>query len=113
MRILTKKSIMSCLGQYVGLGWLGLVPKPCHNTIMLVPINIAPWLWGWPNKFLNRMDGANAEVFVLGPYTGGEFSTGIDTDAQLKRLPPDYSGGIWTNEVALVASKIHQKARRD
>ena len=36
---------------------------------------------------------------MLGPYRGGEFSTGIDTPEQFARLPQNYSGGIWTNEI--------------
>jgi glycerophosphoryl diester phosphodiesterase len=40
---------------------------------------------------------------VLGPYRGGEFSTGIDTPEQFGRLPQNYSGGIWTNEIEAIA----------
>jgi glycerophosphoryl diester phosphodiesterase len=29
-------------------------------------------------------------VFVLGPYSGGEFSTGIDTPELFQRLPSNY-----------------------
>jgi glycerophosphoryl diester phosphodiesterase len=42
-------------------------------------------------------------VFVLGPYSGGEFSTGIDTPDLFARLPANYSGGIWTNEIEAMA----------
>jgi glycerophosphoryl diester phosphodiesterase len=80
-----------------------LVPQACKNAMVLVPINVAPFLWGWPDRFLNRMAAANGEVFVLGPYRGGEFSTGIDTPEQLARLPEGYSGGIWTNEIETIA----------
>jgi glycerophosphoryl diester phosphodiesterase len=73
---------------------------------VLVPINIAPWLWGWPDRFLERMGQANSEVFALGPYGGGEFSTGVDTREDLARLPANYSGGVWTNEVELVAGAL-------
>ncbi|MBB2795869.1 UNVERIFIED_ORG: hypothetical protein GGD58_004770 [Rhizobium pisi] len=69
---------------------------------MLVPINIAPWLWGWPDRFLKRLQDAGTEIFVLGPYRGGEFSTGIDDPAQLARLPPNYAAGIWTNEIETI-----------
>ena len=76
--------------------------------MMLVPINIAPWLWGWPDRFLNRMEDAGTEVFVLGPYRGGEFSTGIDTPEQLALLPHNYSGGIWTNEIEAIAPLVRK-----
>jgi hypothetical protein len=58
---------------------------------------------GLADRFLNRMNAANSEVFVLGPYSGGEFSTGIDTPEQFARLPQNYSGGIWTNEIEAIA----------
>jgi glycerophosphoryl diester phosphodiesterase len=49
------------------------------------------------------MARANSAVFVLGPYSGGEFSTGIDTPELFQQLPSNYSGGIWTNEIAAIA----------
>ena len=58
---------------------------------------------GWPDRFLNRMKAANSEVFVLGPYRGGEISTGIDTPEHFARLPQNYSGGIWTKEIEAIA----------
>ena len=69
-----------------------------------MPINLAPWLWGWPGRFLDRMESIGTEVFVIGPYHGGDFSTGIDTDEDLERLPDGYSGGIMTNELEQIGS---------
>jgi glycerophosphoryl diester phosphodiesterase len=89
--------------RYFGYGWTGLVPAACRSALVLVPINVAPWLWGWPDRFLNRMTDANSGVFVLGPYSGGEFSTGIDTPELFARLPQGYSGSIWTNEIETIA----------
>jgi glycerophosphoryl diester phosphodiesterase len=65
-------------------------------------------MWGWPDRFLNRMKAANSEVFVLGPYRGGGFSSGIDTSEQFARLPQSYSGGIWTNEIEAIAPLIRK-----
>jgi glycerophosphoryl diester phosphodiesterase len=73
---------------------------------VLVPINIGPWLWGWPNRFLDRMDTVGSSVFVLGPYRSGEFSAGIDTPNDLKRLPAGFSGGIWTNEIEAISKAL-------
>ncbi|MDF0520327.1 glycerophosphodiester phosphodiesterase family protein [Bradyrhizobium yuanmingense] len=103
VRTISRKSIKSCLARYIGFGWTGLVPEACRNAIVLVPINVAPWLWGWPDRFLARMNAVNSAVFALGPYSGGEFSTGIDTPELLARLPQSYSGGIWTNEIEAIA----------
>ncbi|MDA9549647.1 MULTISPECIES: glycerophosphodiester phosphodiesterase family protein [unclassified Bradyrhizobium] len=103
VRTISRKSIKSCLARYIGYGWTGLVPAACRNAMVLVPINVAPWLWGWPDRFLARMNAVNSAVFALGPYSGGEFSTGIDTPELLARLPQSYSGGIWTNEIEAIA----------
>ena len=103
VRTISRSTIKSCLLRYIGYGWSGVVPNACTNAMVMLPINVAPWLWGWPDRFLNRMNAANSEVFALGPYSGGEFSTGIDTPEQFARLPPSYSGGIWTNEIEAIA----------
>ena len=103
IRTISRASIKSCLLRYIGYGWTGVVPQACSNALMLVPINVAPWLWGWPDRFLNRMKAADSVVLALGPYSGGEFSTGIDTPDLFARLPADYSGGIWTNEIEDIA----------
>ncbi|PDT89123.1 glycerophosphodiester phosphodiesterase [Bradyrhizobium sp. Y36] len=110
VRTISRAAIRSCLIRYIGYGWTGLTPSACNNAMVLVPINVAPWLWGWPDRFLNRMTGANSAVFVLGPYSGGEFSTGIDTPDAFARLPQGYSGGIWTNEIEAIA-KIAGKGK--
>ncbi|RTE91426.1 glycerophosphodiester phosphodiesterase family protein [Bradyrhizobium sp. LVM 105] len=103
VRTISRAAIRSCLIRYIGYGWTGLVPPACRNAMVLVPVNVGPWLWGWPNRFLNRMTDVNSAVFVLGPYSGGEFSTGIDTPELFARLPQGYSGGVWTNEIETVA----------
>ncbi len=104
VRIISKATLMACLPRYIAYGWTGIVPEACRKAVLLVPINVAPWLWGWPDRFLNRMDRAGTQVFVLGPYHGGDFSTGIDTPEDIARLPADFSGGIWTNELQAVVN---------
>ena len=108
IRTISRATIKSCLLGYIGYGWTGLVPKACNNAMVMLPINVAPWMWGWPDRFLNRMKAANSEVFVLGPYRGGEFSTGIDTPEQFARLPQNYSGGFWTNEIEVIAPLVRK-----
>jgi len=101
-RTLSRASIRRCLLSYLGYGWTGVVPPACRNALILVPLNVTPWLWGWPDRFLNRMEGAGSRVFVQGDYRGG-WSSGIDTPQDLARLPPGYSGGILTDEIEVIA----------
>jgi glycerophosphoryl diester phosphodiesterase len=111
VKTVSRGSLKACLIRYVGYGWTGIVPDACRGMAVLVPINIAPWLWGWPDRLLARMDTMGSSVFVLGPYHGGEFSTGIDTPEDIVRLPAGYAGGIWTNEIELVARALKAEER--
>ncbi|NJO22975.1 MAG: glycerophosphodiester phosphodiesterase, partial [Sphingomonadales bacterium] len=103
------RRLKQCLVRYLALGWTGYVPTACRRTIALVPINYAHWLWGWPDRFLERMGGVSSDVFVIGPWQGGEFSTGIDDVGQLAALPVRYSGGIWTNRIDRIAPALKSR----
>jgi glycerophosphoryl diester phosphodiesterase len=109
IRTISRSSIKGCLIRYIGYGWTGIVPEACHSALVMVPINVAPWLWGWPDRLLDRMAKANSTVFVLGPYKGGEFSIGIDTPELWRRLPDNYSGGVWTNEIEPIATLARER----
>jgi glycerophosphoryl diester phosphodiesterase len=106
VRTASRGSLKSCLIRYAEYGWSGLVPAACGGMIVLVPVNVAPWLWGWPDRFLRRLESTGSRVFVVGPYHGGEFSSGIDTPEDVARLPRGYSGGIWTNEIEMVVGAV-------
>lgn len=112
MRALSKQSLMRCLLRYEGLGWSGYVPEDCRSTTLFVPINMAPWLWGWPNRFLDRMESVGTNVYLLGPYHGGGFSDGIDDPAVIDALPAGYSGGISTDALDLVIPAIERRRHR-
>lgn len=101
MKIVSRGSLEACLLRYIGYGWTGVVPEACRNLALLVPANVAPWLWGWPDRFLARMRSVDSEVFVVGPWGGGA-TAGIDAPEELATLPEAYSGGIWTNAIEVI-----------
>jgi glycerophosphoryl diester phosphodiesterase len=103
LRVMSRASIKSCLLTYVALGWSGYVPTSCRDSILLIPSNIGPWLWGWPNRFDARMAKVNTVTFASGAYTGGQFSTGIDSMDDFRRLPKGYAGGISTDRIEVLA----------
>lgn len=109
LKTMSRASLKSCLLRYVAYGWTGSVPRSCRSMLIFVPVNIAPWLWGWPNRFLDRMRSAGSEVFVVGPYHGGDFSTGIDSAEDIARLPRGYSGGVLTNEIEFAATRLKSR----
>ena len=105
LRVLSRAALQSCVLSYIGFGWTGYVPESCRHTLLHIPLNVAPWLWGWPGRFLDRMESAGSRVFLLGDYHGG-WSTGIDTTDDLARLPAGYSGGIVTDAIEIVGPAI-------
>ncbi|PWW03595.1 glycerophosphoryl diester phosphodiesterase [Hoeflea marina] len=98
----TPKSAKSCLAGYLALGWSGYVPAACRRAIVLVPIDVAPWLWGWPDRFTARMHRAGSEVVLRGPIAGEAAGDGIDTQQLAARVPPGFAGLVWTNNIAAV-----------
>lgn len=112
LKTASRASLKACLLRYIAYGWIGRAPAACERMIVLVPINVAPWLWGWPDRFLDRLEAAGSSVFIVGPYRGGAFSTGIDTVEDMARLPAGYSGGIWTNEIEAVGRAFKRSTQR-
>ena len=98
--------VTDCIGRYVSFGWAGFVSPACRDTVLLLPLDVARRLWGWPNRFLLRMHGVGTEVFVFAPQRDGDAAAGIDTEEDFARLPPAYDGGIWTERPDLVAALL-------
>jgi glycerophosphoryl diester phosphodiesterase len=97
-----RKSLMDCGWQYFALGWSGYVPEACRNRIFALPLNFAPYVWGWPHVLNRRLEERGSKLIVLGPYSGGGFSSGIDTPELLDEIPPHFNGYIWTNRIELI-----------
>jgi glycerophosphoryl diester phosphodiesterase len=109
MRTMSRANLTQCLLRYIAIGWSGYVPAACDHSLVLVPINVAPWLWNWPNGFLNRMARPGSIVVVVGPYRTGEFSRGIDSEAEFRELPHEFAGGIWTNRIDQIGALIRPR----
>jgi glycerophosphoryl diester phosphodiesterase len=110
LNVWSRRSLVDCLLQYVGYGWTGAVPTPCRNTKIMVPINAAPWLWGWPNLFLTRARDAGSEVILIGPYEAGDPGTaGIDSMEVLAQVPESFTGYLWTNRIEAIAAPARER----
>lgn len=107
VRRLSADSAKSCLLGYVATGWAGHVPAACRGGIVMVPVDVAPFLWGWPHLFTARMGAAGSDVVLLGPALGGAgFSTGIDDPALAALVPEGFDGLVWTNRAEVVGPLI-------
>lgn len=101
LRVMSKATLKKSLFSYFAIGWTGYVSPTCRHTELHIPEKYAPWLWGWPNRFLNRMADVDTRVILVAGE--GKFSAGFDTPEDIKRIPPNYTGGIWTNRIDRIA----------
>ena len=105
LKTTTREGLKSCLTSYVLVGWSGHVPAACCGTRLVLPINIAPYLWGWPDRFMARMERAGSPVVLRGAYKNGS-AGGIDTPEDAARIPTGFSGTIWTDDIETIAPLI-------
>jgi glycerophosphoryl diester phosphodiesterase len=100
--VMSRTKLKACMISYIGYGWTGMMPDECRNTVVLLPLNIAPWIWGYPHKLVARMQAAGTRVFITGDLDDTGFSSGVDSAEMLARLPRDFAGGIWTNRIEVI-----------
>jgi glycerophosphoryl diester phosphodiesterase len=99
LRGLSRESAIACATRYAFVGWSGYLPSACRNTLLILPENRARLLWGWPHRFIARMQTVGTDVYVAAS-TEGSWLLGIDSEAELERIAADdYSGGIWTDRI--------------
>lgn len=103
IRVLSTKLLKKALIRYELLGWSGYIPKELHNMEIHIPLNYAKYLWGWPNKFVERMESVNTRVVIV--EGNGEWSEGFDTIESLEKIPKGYNGYVWTNRIDTVSGK--------
>ena len=105
-RAVTRSRLFQCVRRYIVVGWSGYIPSTCERSVLLIPVNLAPWLWGWPNRFLQRMEAAGAVVFLVGEYWGKGPTRAFDDVDRLAEISSDYSGGIWTNRIERIGPAV-------
>ncbi|QEE30345.1 glycerophosphodiester phosphodiesterase [Terriglobus albidus] len=106
VRSMSPSSIKNCLKTYALLGEFGYVPTACRNTVLFVPTNVGPWLWGWPDRFLGRMEKVNTLVFAVDDLQSGG-TKGLNDAKDLAKLPRNYTGGIWTDRIESIHDPKH------
>lgn len=106
MKTLSKQRMVEALLRYTLVGWTGFVPRAMRNMELHLPVAYAGLLWGWPDRFLQRMERANTRV-VLVQYVNG-WSDGFDSQADLAKLPSEYTGGVWTNRIDVIGPLLKE-----
>jgi len=103
LRLLSMAMMKSALLKYELLGFTGYIPKELHNMELHIPLKYAKFLWGWPSKFVKRMDSVNTRVVIVAG--NGKWSEGFDTIESLSLIPDNYNGYVWTNRVDRVSKR--------
>lgn len=112
LRGFDKDILKTCLTDYMMFGWTGYVPTSCRNRLIGVPQNYARFFWGWPHRFVKRMNDAGTDVILFGPYYGGGFTSGIDDLDQLARVPEGFGGYVWTNRIEVIGPALKGLSRQ-
>jgi glycerophosphoryl diester phosphodiesterase len=77
--------------------------------MIIIPVDQAYLLWGWPNRFLARMRTHRTEVMLIGrldSLSTGQFSR-LDTAEELARIPAGFEGSIWTDQISVIGPTVH------
>jgi glycerophosphoryl diester phosphodiesterase len=110
-RVWSAHSSARCLLGYAASGWIGHVRSECDNGMIIVPITLSGFLWGWPNRFLARMRKHGTEVMLIGRVdglSGANFSR-LDTAEEVNRVPSGFDGSIWTDRIDVVGPLWKQR----
>jgi hypothetical protein len=98
----------ACVSDYKASGWTGGVPATCTGGTALVTMDqIGYTLWGWPNRFLARMENAGVRVIIAQDVADGKI-TGLTTADQYGEIANSYNGYIWVDNIAELGPALKQ-----
>jgi len=106
MQVLSVARLKKALLSYMLIGWTGIIPEKIQNMELHLPVEYAKFLWGWPDKFLQRMDKVNTRVVIV-KYVNG-WSDGFNSESDLKLLPKNYTGTIWTDRIDIIGPLLRE-----
>lgn len=98
-RATSRAQLKDCAGAYMLTGWTGFVPQACRDTTLYLPVNWAWVAWGYPDRLLERMQGVNTDVMLVGPVKRMDGLPGVDDVATAAMIPPTWRGGVVTDRV--------------
>lgn len=89
----------ACASDYRLSGMWGGVPASCQNGTMLLTLDdLGYTLWGWPNRFLARMQTAGVRVIIAEDVVDGQIK-GLSDVNQYGDIANSYDGYIWVDNI--------------
>jgi hypothetical protein len=90
----------ACAAAYRTSGWYGSVPAACRGGTMLLSMDdLGFTLWGWPDRFLARMNDAGTEVIIAQSVEGNTI-TGLHRVDQYGDIASSFNGTIVIDNIA-------------
>jgi glycerophosphoryl diester phosphodiesterase len=90
----------ACVSDYKASGWTGRIPRTCKGGAAIVIMDqIGYTLWGWPNRFLARMEAAGIRVIIAQDVRDGKI-IGLTNAEQYGEIANTYNGFIWVDNIA-------------
>lgn len=98
LRAFTVAKARQCAADYRA-SLLGSVPTSCANGVMLLTLDdLGFTLWGWPNRFLERMAKANTMV-IIAQSVEGEKIKGLTEPRQYGEIANSFNGYVWVDKI--------------
>lgn len=99
LRAFTVEEAHGCTSRYRTTGIWGSIPAECRNKALLFGLDeIGYTLWGWPNRFLARVNDAGVPVFIAASVNGDTI-TGLTDIKQYGEIAHSYNGYIWIDNI--------------
>ncbi|MBC7985048.1 MAG: hypothetical protein H7X93_00020 [Sphingomonadaceae bacterium] len=89
----------ACFDAYLWSGWYGRVPTQCRGGFISVPLDRQWLIWGWPNRFLARMNAAGVRPMVVRTNAGDGDPAAVQSFDELEDVPLDYRGLLWVDDI--------------
>jgi len=97
----------ACVPAYFRVGWIGVVPGACRGATVALTIGDRWKLWGWPNRFLDRMAAADSRVLMFGEAKDGRL-VGITDVAQYDKVPSGFRGRLFVEDFYTVGAALRR-----
>lgn len=98
MRAFTVATARKCAADY-RRSLLGSVPESCANGVILLTLDeLGFTLWGWPNRFLERMAKAKTTIIIAQDVVDGKIK-GLTDVRQYGEIASGFNGYVWVDKI--------------
>ncbi len=88
-----------CVADYRTVGMTGRLPRACLDGWALLTLDdLGFTLWGWPNRFLDRMAKADVRVIIAQSVEGDRIK-GLTDVRQYGEIANGFNGYIWIDKI--------------